>query len=102
MNTSYVLPVKETPYGEVVKLKPDLYDMSDEAVAQRSEEGWKRNASGKPPAKDGASADVIYRNGESSKRCRIGRPFDGASDWSLTNDPRDIVEYKLLGNGIFA
>lgn len=98
---SYVLPIRQEAYGEVVQLKPDLITFEPEIVSERAAEGWQRNT-GKAPAKDGASVDVIYRNGESSQRCRIGKAFDGAADWSLTGDPRDIVEYRILGNGIFA
>lgn len=98
---AYVLPIKDEGYGEVVKLKADLYDMSPEAVELRAADGWLKNT-GKAPLKDGAAVDVIYRNGESSNRCRIGKRFDGATDWSMTGDPRDIMEYKIKGNGIFA
>ena len=99
--STFQLKVKQEPYGEVVVLKADPMSFEPEIVAERVTEGWQKNT-GKPPAKDGCSVDVIYRNGESSIRCRIGKAFDGANDWTLTGDPRDIIEYKLLGNGIFA
>lgn len=101
METQYKLQLRQMEYGEVVALKPDPASFEPEAVTERAAEGWQKNT-GKAPAKDGCSVDVIYRNGESSSRCRIGKAFDGAADWTLTNDPRDIVEYRLLGNGIFA
>ena len=99
----WVLPTKMTEYGEVWKMKPDLFDMTPEGVAARAEQGWKKHTkNGEAPAKNGALVDVIFRNGESSMMCVIGKRFDGADDWTITGDPRDVVEYKLLGNGIFA
>lgn len=101
MNTQYELSIKDEGYGPVVQLKAEPYDMSPAGVKLRAADGWLKNT-GKAPAANGASCDVIYRNGESSGRCRIGKSFDGATDWTVSGDPRDIVEYKMLGNGIFA
>lgn len=101
METAFVVPVRQEAYGEVVALKPDPASFEPEAVTARQTEGWQKNT-GKAPAPNGCSVDVIYRNGETSARCRIGKSFDGAVDWTITGDPRDIVEYRLLGNGIFA
>lgn len=97
------LPVIQTEYGEIWKMKADLFDMSPEGKQLRALDGWKEHTkNGVAPAKNGALVDVIFRNGESSMMCVIGKRFDGADDWTITNDPRDVVEYKLLGNGILA
>lgn len=99
----WTLPVIQTEYGEIWKMKPDLFDMTPEGVAARAALGWKKHTkNGEAPAKKGALVDVIFRNGESSMMCVIGKRFDGADDWTITGDPRDVVEYKLHGNGIIA